>query len=963
MAGSVLLGVTAPATAFAGTWTTSGDGSFDNATAMNAVYTPGPTDAGEVTMTLTSDDPTGPCTMVMDQMIVYVVTKPDPPANPAIDALCEDLAVYPTIDPGAGVYNFYRDGVLIAGLGDHVGSYTITAVDDETSISVSEIVTGPSGTECESLPSVAAAIEILNPITYVIATECSTDGSNSYTLSFTPDRGTDAADDDIEIITTGALDISPSNVVPSGTAVTVTYAMGTPWSIDVQNATLGDSDLCPVTASGDQANCCPTASADGPLQNLCDGELPDLSVAFAFSEGINDLNGQLNTTDTGDGQDEAGDGVVWFPVAYGGPDPDPMTAIPYSDTDLVQSDLCAQTGYRMYAFLQCDKDGDMSSFDPVATPGPYDDEWIPAGAIEAVVFPEISATLNLPDLPIECRVEVVPSCMDFVVQATYTDDAFGTVVSESLAGMPTVENTGSSYIFNTDAIFDPAASIGEVSFIVTNPAAPADMGSACVSFDAGSQDYKCCIAEAGFPTASPTCPDVYDGDGNLIEEGEPMTVTVNGYEDFELYSTYLIVTDDEGMILEVLDLSDETSWPSTFGTGAVDAPTNQSAMPTVPSGINTSTTFQFEYAHWANPPYDIALDEGPCEAGGEGFALRFYSYNDFDFKQPSPLPQAMNGATMVPDIQNAGNDYTNDIALVGTDDQICFDLSIADEQSIPSPMTVVQSGPGLTSGVSGGFSPFYYNTQQLEVCGGIGPYDYEWEETGYVRHSITGDGEIRIIYADDAEWSVSITDQNGCASGSLVFSNAVGGGSGDAPIEIASYEVTGNNPFTTDNEGAIDVVITGGDTDCTDGYTFEWDGPSSWDGTGSTTANISNCPSGWYSLTVTDCSGASTNGWYWVNNQIPGTRSKMEEAVMRVTPNPADQVAIVNFSSNESGIVNLALYDMSGRFISTLHNGKLDAGATTTIELRTDVLPAGVYLLKLNVGAQTLKTERLIITH
>ncbi len=964
MAGSVVLGVNAPATAYGGTWTTSGDGSFDNATAMAAVYTPGPTDAGPITLTLTSDDPAGPCPAINDQMVVYVVTKPDPPANPPVDALCEDLATYPTIDPGTGVYNFYRDGVLIAGVGDHVGSYTITAVDDETTITVTEIVTGPSGTECESLASVGAAIEILDPITYTTSTACSNDGSNTFTVSLTPDRGADAADDDIEIVTTGAVSILPSNIVPSGTAVTITYPLGAPWSISVQNATLGDPDLCPVPDSGDQVVCCPFGDADGPLQNLCDGELPDLTVAFAFSGGIMDMNGQLNTTDPGSGQDQGGDGVVWFPVSYGDPDPDPMVDPQYTDASLTVADPCAQAGYRMYAFLQCDKDGDLSSFDPVATPGPYDDEWIEVGAIEAVVFPEVSASINLPDLPVECRVEVIPSCMDFEVEATYEDEAFGTMVSVSLDGAPTVENTGTSYIFDTDAIFAPAASIGEVSFIVTNPAAPADMGSACITYDAGSQDYKCCIAEAGFPTASPICPDVYDTDGALVSEGEPMTVTVTGYEDFDLYSTYLIITDDAGMILEVIDLSDDATWPTTFSSVPAASPTNQSPTPSVPIGINTAMSFEFAYSHWTLPPYDLMPSDGPCEEGNPGMNLRFYSYNDFDFKQPSPLPQAMNGATMVPDLQNAGNTFTSDIALVGTDDEICFDLSVADEQSVPSPVTYIGLGPNTTEGSTGGFSPFYYNTHEITICGGSGPYDYDWEETGYVRHSITGEGQIRIIYADDADWSVTVTDQNGCASGLLVFSNndLNGDGSENILLDIMSYDVEGNNPFTPAHEGTVSVVVTGGDSDCGD-YTYDWTGPSTWDGTGNGTADISNCPSGWYSLTVTDCAGQTTNGWYWVNNVIPGTRSKMDETAMMVTPNPANHIAIVNISTADDARMNLSLYDMAGRFISTLHNGELSAGTTATVEIRTDALPAGAYLLKLNTDDQTTKTERLIITH
>jgi hypothetical protein len=49
-----------------GTWTTAGTGTFNNANALNAVYTPSATDitAGTVTLTLTTNDPAGPCNAV-----------------------------------------------------------------------------------------------------------------------------------------------------------------------------------------------------------------------------------------------------------------------------------------------------------------------------------------------------------------------------------------------------------------------------------------------------------------------------------------------------------------------------------------------------------------------------------------------------------------------------------------------------------------------------------------------------------------------------------------------------------------------------------------------------------------------------------------------------------------------------------------------------------------------------------
>lgn len=69
LAGSVSGGATA------GTWSTSGSGTFaPSATTLNAVYTPSAADitAGIVTLTLTSDNPDGPCDATSDFMVIHI---------------------------------------------------------------------------------------------------------------------------------------------------------------------------------------------------------------------------------------------------------------------------------------------------------------------------------------------------------------------------------------------------------------------------------------------------------------------------------------------------------------------------------------------------------------------------------------------------------------------------------------------------------------------------------------------------------------------------------------------------------------------------------------------------------------------------------------------------------------------------------------------------------------------------
>ncbi|PCH96007.1 MAG: hypothetical protein COB85_04085, partial [Bacteroidetes bacterium] len=71
-------------------WSTSGSGSFDDTTILAAIYAPSAGDitSGSVTLTITSDDPIGPCPSVFDAMVLTINTVATVSAN--IDtAICE----------------------------------------------------------------------------------------------------------------------------------------------------------------------------------------------------------------------------------------------------------------------------------------------------------------------------------------------------------------------------------------------------------------------------------------------------------------------------------------------------------------------------------------------------------------------------------------------------------------------------------------------------------------------------------------------------------------------------------------------------------------------------------------------------------------------------------------------------------------------------------------------------------
>ncbi len=89
---TALLNGTIGGSATIGTWTTSGSGTFTpNNTTLNATYTPSAADvlAGSVILTLTTDDPAGPCPSVFDQMTIFIGTAATVDAGPD-QTICED---------------------------------------------------------------------------------------------------------------------------------------------------------------------------------------------------------------------------------------------------------------------------------------------------------------------------------------------------------------------------------------------------------------------------------------------------------------------------------------------------------------------------------------------------------------------------------------------------------------------------------------------------------------------------------------------------------------------------------------------------------------------------------------------------------------------------------------------------------------------------------------------------------
>ena len=209
------------------TWTTSGTGTFNNATNANAIYTPSLADVtnGTVNLTLTTNDPTGPCVAVNDGLVLTINTNPT--ASAGVDAtICEGTthAIASTIGGGASSLTWATTGTgSFSNLVSTTPVYTPSAADVTAgTVTLTLTTNDPAG------PCVAVSDALILSITprdiptfnYGGETYCQSGADPVANITGTT-GGTFTASSGALVLnpTTGAIDLSAS---PLGT-YTITY--------------------------------------------------------------------------------------------------------------------------------------------------------------------------------------------------------------------------------------------------------------------------------------------------------------------------------------------------------------------------------------------------------------------------------------------------------------------------------------------------------------------------------------------------------------------------------------------------------------------------------------------------------------------------------------------------------------------------------------------------------------------
>jgi hypothetical protein len=87
-----------------------------------------------------------------------------------------------------------------------------------------------------------------------------------------------------------------------------------------------------------------------------------------------------------------------------------------------------------------------------------------------------------------------------------------------------------------------------------------------------------------------------------------------------------------------------------------------------------------------------------------------------------------------------------------------------------------------------------------------------------------------------------------------------------------------------------------------------------------------------------------------------------DHPVLEVFPNPFSDQTTIRFMLHHDETAAISLFDMHGKLIRNVYDGKVKGGEIQTVELQQDQLPAGLYLIRLlSPGLPEVYNRQLMI--
>ncbi len=880
--------------ASSGTWS-GGAGTFNpNATTLNAVYTPTAAEitAGTVTLTLTTDDPAGPCGAVSDTMTITI--NPEATVSAGADqTICSDGTATMAATIGSGLTGTWTSSgsgsfdnnsttaIYTPSANDITsGSVTLTFstndpagpcddVNDAMILTIKEevIITTPLQNVgvCVTSPATLSIVAVGDDLSYqwyhngsLVSDTANISGSATNILSFANAELSDSGN--YYVIVSGDASCLPV------TSDTKTLNVNEEIDIDVDgqpvSATLceGSNVTFTVTATGaiDTYQWYKVSSPDTPLSNggIISGALSASLTLTGFSESD---EGDYYVVITGPGgicpdvySVAATLTVTENPTATISYDADPYCQEISTAQAVTITGTHAYTGGTFTAPAGLSIDANTGAITPnLSSGGTYLVTYtIPASGGCGIETTTTNVTIDndppvavCQDITVQLdasgNVTITPAQIDNGSNDTCGIDYLSldiTTFDCTNIGANTVTLTVTDLSGNTDTctatvtVEDNVAPIAICKDITVQLDASGNASILAADIDNNSYDVCGAAVSLSIPPTSFTC-------ANLGANTVTLTVTDN-YNNVATCDATVTVEDNVAPIAICLDI-----------TVQLDGSGNASI---VAADIDNGSNDVCGAVTLSIPPTSFTC----ANLGANTVTLTVTDSNSNVATCDATVTVEDNGDPITPTLTNItwSCDYT---PAIPTTTDVC-DGTINGTTLTPFPITTTTtitwtftdgSGNAITADQTINIVPMILTTTltqsvtcngdsdgavTVSVVGGVGPYTYLWDDgAGQTTPSATG------LLA--GTYTVTVTDSNNCSSTDTVNVTEpdllTGNASQDSPV--VCYKET---------NGQATVVASGG----SGGYTYLWDD-------GEVTATAINLSAGSHSVTITDSTGCTTS--------------------------------------------------------------------------------------------------------
>ncbi|MBI2967371.1 MAG: T9SS type A sorting domain-containing protein [Bacteroidetes bacterium] len=820
------------------TWSTSGTGTFDDNTLLGAVYTPsaGDISAGTVTLTLTTNDPAGPCLAASDNMVLTINLAATVSAG--LDATICEGSIYPlsgTRGGGSSNSTWTTSGTGSFDNPALVGATYTPSGSDIASGTVTLTIT----TDDPAGPCLSVTDNMMLTIDPAATASAGVDGTicegSSYTLSGT--RGGSA--------TSSTWSTSGSGTFDDNTLLGAVY---TPSAGDIS---MGTVTLTITTNDPDGGGPC-SAASDAMILTINSSSTAPTSATAS----INPTCGGSTTLSIIGGSLGTGAAWQWYSGTCGG------TFIG-SGTSLIVSPAVTTTYYSR-------AEGTCNTTTCVITTVTVNSYSTAATSVSAVPNPVCSgnsSTLNV----------IGGSLGTGANWQWYSGSCGGTFAGSGSALVVSPSSTTTYYVraegtCNTTTCVSVTVTVNTLSATPTGISASVNPvclgGSTTLSVVGGSLGTG-----ANWFWYSGSCGGTFEGNGPTLNISPAATkfyyVRAEGTCNSTSCGTSLTVTVDQppttssaGPDQDLCNITSATLSGNTPGTGSgnwsVVSGTATIVTPSSPtstvSGLiaGTSATLRWTISSGSCPLstddmvisiYDLpsanaGADAAVCSGntfttsgsiGGSASSSAWSSSGTGSFDNPVLL-----NATYTP---SAGDIVAGSVSLaLTTDDPAGPCLAGSDTMILtinPNPTVTTSKTDVLCNGGSDG-------TATASPSGGTSPYTYVWDDPAPAQSTPTATG------LSAGTFNVTLTDANGCATtGSSIINEP-------AALVLTTGSV---NSTCGNSDGQVNVNATGGISP----YIYNWS-------SGCLTDTCTGLAAGSYTVTVTDANGCTVAGVSNVNN-------------------------------------------------------------------------------------------------